>query len=347
MSLDFPPPASQHPLYSQSDLDHPFSSLPNGDLSTPSHQHPPSHLPMNGHVLDRPDSMDVQDHGSYDIFSGSAQSNGRYRASSASSSVPSSYNLDNMYANQSPFSDPINQFHNPSPDPYSLMTSSYSSGKPSPLTPNDTVGGLQHSSAFTFGGGQLKDYPSSNGFTDVLDRRMSSLSTGSYPSDYNNDDYNGMSVNPGLGLGFPASSTLPPFQGRMAQDSRYPQSVIPPLSLPSHLHQNHTPDHLLHGVSPQAMHHHFREGGDLPSFMAPNPSVDFPLRMPLDDPMSRVRMGPGGATDLQTFIRCVPSSLPSQLTKRAHEPGCALPNAANTWTSMSAHRTGSRSASGR
>ena len=295
MSLDFPPPPPPHGLYSQQDLDHPFSDL----ASTPSHQHPPSHLPMNGHVLDRSDPMDVSDHGSYDIFSSSAQSSSqRYRAnSSAGSSMPSSYGLgvDPMY-NQSPFSESLPQFHNPSPDPYALMgglPSSYSSGKPSPLTPNDTVGSMQHSSAFPFNNGQSKDFHSNHGFTDVLDRRMSTLSTGNYPSDYSNEDYNGISVNSGFGLGL-ASSTLPPFQdrlGRMQSESRYPSSVIPPLSLP-HLHQNH-PSDLMPGVNPHAMH-------DLPPFMPSGPR-DF--GMPgMDDLRVRIN-GAGGATDLQTFIR--------------------------------------------
>ncbi|KAH9931053.1 uncharacterized protein BXZ73DRAFT_90143 [Epithele typhae] len=281
MSLDFPPPPSQH-LYPQQDLDHPFSSLPNGDLASSSHQHP-SHLPMNGHVLDRPDSMDVSDHSSYDIFSGSAQNNGRYRASSASSSALPPFGMDSMYSNHSPFSDPLPQFHNPSPDPYGLYNSS---GKPSPLSPNDSVGPLHHSSAFTFGNGQLKDFPSGNSFpTDVLDRRMAGLST-NYSPDYNEpNDYNGISVNPGIGLGFSGSSTLPPFQREMQQNERYSSSVIPPLMQNS--------DHLMQGVSPQAMHHFDRS---LPSFMGGAP--EFPMRMGMD-----VRMGASGASDLQTFIR--------------------------------------------
>lgn len=307
MSLDFPP-SSQHPLYPQNDLDHQYSSLSNGSdmSSTPSHQHQSSHHGMNSHVLDRPDPMDVSDHNSYDIFSG--QSNQRFR-SGTSSSMSSSYGLgvDSMYT-QSPFSDSLPHFHNPSPDPYNLMgglPSSYSSGKPSPLTPNDSVGSLQQSSAFPFNNGQPKDFHSNHGFTDVLDRRMSNLSTGSYPSDYD-EGYNGINVNSGLGLGF-NSSTLPPFQdrslGRMQQDSRYPPSVIPPLSLP-HLHQNHGQD-MLRGVNPHAMHG--SPYGEIPSFLAPNPHDDFSLRMPdLGDPMSRVRLnGAGAATDLQTFIRYV------------------------------------------
>ncbi|KAI0358382.1 LAG1-DNAbind-domain-containing protein [Trametes cingulata] len=298
MSLDFPP-SSQHPLYSQNDLDHPYGSLPNGsDISSnPSHQHQSSHHQLNGHVLDRSDPMDVSDHNSYDIFS--SQSNQRFRGGTSSSSMSSSYGLgvDSMYT-QSPFSDPLPQFHNPSPNPYDLMNglpSSYSSGKPSPLTPNDSVGSLQQSSAFPFNNGQPKDFHSNHGFTDVLDRRMSNLSTGgNYPSDYNDDGYGGVNVGSGLGLGFGAS-TLPPFQdrglGRMQQDARYPPSVIPPLSLPSHLHPPH--------INPQAMHYE-----DIPPFMAPGHG-DFQLRMPgLDDPISRVRLGgAGAATDLQTFIR--------------------------------------------
>ncbi|TBU47655.1 hypothetical protein BD309DRAFT_987897 [Dichomitus squalens] len=303
MSLDFPPSAPQHSLYSQQDLDHPFSSLSNGDLPAPSHQHQSSHLPLNGHVLDRSDPMDVADHGSYDIFSNSAQSsvpNQRYRGSTSSnSSMPSSYGLgvDNMYS-QSPFSESLPQFHNPSPNPYDLMgsgglPSSYSSGKPSPLTPNDSVGSLHHSSAFPFNNGQTKDFNNNHDFPNVLDRRMS------YPSDYN-DDYNGM--NSGIGLGSFASP-LPPFQpdrlGRMQPDSRYPPSVIPPLSHPSHLHQNHPPD-LVHGVNPMDFS---PRSGEMYS-MAPNPHMDFSRMSGLDESISRVRLnGSGAATDLQTFIR--------------------------------------------
>ncbi|KAM5532835.1 hypothetical protein V8D89_013476 [Ganoderma adspersum] len=297
MSLDFPPAPPQHSLYPQQDLDHPFSSLPNPDMSNNPHQHPPSHLPLNGHVLDRSDPMDVSDHGSYDIFSNSAQSSSlpsqRYRGTSiSSSSMPSSYGLggDSMYS-QSPFSESLPQFHNPSPDPYGLMgnglPSSYSSGRPSPLTPNDTVGSLQHSSGFPLSNGQSKDFHNGHDFPNVLDRRMS------YTSDYN-DDYNNMNSSMGLG-GFPTS--LPPFQDRRMQpESRYPPSVIPPLSLPSHL-QNHSPD-LVHGVNPLD----FARGGDMP-FMA-NSHMDYPRLSGIDESISRVRLnGSGAATDLQTFIR--------------------------------------------
>ncbi|RPD59916.1 LAG1-DNAbind-domain-containing protein [Lentinus tigrinus ALCF2SS1-6] len=284
MSLDFPPPP-QH-LYNQQDLEHPFGSLPNGSDLPPAHQHQPPHMSMNGHVLDRGDPMDVSDHASYDIFSSSAQSAQRYRGNSTSS-YP--LGVDSMY-NQSPFSESIPQFHNPSPDPYALlgsMPSSYSSGKPSPLTPNDPVGSLQHSSAFPFNHTETKPFHH-NGFDSVR-----------YQSNDYHDDYNGINVNSNLGLnGFSSSSTLPPFQdrlGRMQQDSRYPGPVIPPLSIPSHLHPNHTPDPMS-GVNPSAM-------SDFPSFMGSGPH-DFPLRMTgIDDSLARRLNGGGAATDLQTFIR--------------------------------------------
>ncbi|KAI0744053.1 hypothetical protein C8Q80DRAFT_1184764 [Daedaleopsis nitida] len=265
MSLDFPPPAPAH-LYSQQELDHSFPDL----SSNPSHQHPSSHLPLNGHVLDRNDPMDLRP--------SSAQ---RYRGNSTSSSMPSNYGLgvDSMYSH-SPSFDPISQFHNPSPNPYDLMgglPSSYSSGKPSPLTPNDSVGSLQHSSAFPFNNGQ-KDYHQSHGFTtDVLDRRMSGLTTGSY-NDYNNDDYNSLNVNSSFGL-----NSLPPFP----REPRYQSSVIPPLS---HLHQNQD---LMHGVNPNIMHNN-----EPLSFM-PGPHN---FRMPGMDGDLRINGG-GAATDLQTFIR--------------------------------------------
>ncbi|KAJ3012090.1 hypothetical protein NUW54_g1975 [Trametes sanguinea] len=177
-----------------------------------------------------------------------------------------------------------------------------------------------------FNNGQPKDFHSNHGFTDVLDRRMSNLSTGSYPSDYNDDNYSGINVNSGLGLGF-SSSTLPPFQdrglSRMQQD-RYPPSVIPPLSLPTHLHQQSHSSDMMRSMNPQAMHSPYDE---MPSFMAPSPHVDFPLRMPgMDDPISRVRLhGAGAATDLQTFIRSVSDEVntPPAFAK-ASNPGFSI-----------------------
>ena len=243
---------------------------------------------MNGHVLDRADPMDVSDHASYDIFSSSAQSSQRYRGNSTSS-YP--LGVDSMYT-QSPFSESLPQFHNPSPDPYGLMNnglpSSYSSGKPSPLTPNDSVGSLQHSSAFPFNHTETKPFHPGNGFDSVR-----------YPSNDYHDEYNGININSNLGLnGFSSSSTLPPF-GRMQQDSRYPGPVIPPLSIPSHLHPNQSPDPM-HGVNPSAMHDNF------PSFLASETGLQhFPLRMGMEDPLARRLNGGGAATDLQTFIRSV------------------------------------------
>ncbi|OBZ67014.1 Recombining binding protein suppressor of hairless [Grifola frondosa] len=315
MSMDFTSSGPQS-IYPPPDLDHAFSSMQNGDINHQQTQHHPSHLPINGHALDRADPMDVSEHNSYDIFSNTAQSNSlnnqRYRPNGSSSSpIGPSYGLsvDAMYS-QSPFADSLPPYHNPSPNPYDLMggmPSSYSSGKPSPLTPNDNMGSLQHPSSFPFNNGATKEFHANHGFSDVLDRRMSNLSTGSYQSDFS-DDYGG--INSGLGLGF-SSSAVSPFQdriGRIQQDSRFPSSVVPPLSLSSHMHQNRSPD-VMRGVAPHATH--FRSDGtlppydELPQYMAPSPHVDFPLRIPgVDETLSHVRLhGSGAASDLQSFIR--------------------------------------------
>ena len=65
----------------------------------------------------------------------------------------------------------------------------------------------------------------------------------------------------------------------------------------------------LRGVAPGATHY---RGGDalfpqddVPQFMTPSPQVDYPLRMSVDETMSRLRLQ--GAGDLQTFIRYVRS----------------------------------------
>lgn len=90
------------------------------------------------------------------------------------------------------------------------------------------------------------------------------------------------------------------------------------MSVPQHMHQNHNGD-LMRGVAPQATHSFRPENGggsnavpsfdDMPNFLAPNPQVDFPLRMSsnVGDDLARLRLA--GAADLQTFIRYVSSRL--------------------------------------
>ncbi|THG98399.1 hypothetical protein EW026_g3771 [Hermanssonia centrifuga] len=313
MSLDFGTNGGHQGMFGQADLDQTFSSLQGGDLN--SHPHPNSHMQMNGHSLDRPDALDL-DHSSYDIFSSTSSgslASQRYRTNaSSSSSLAHNYALgvDSMYQPSS-FSDSLPSFHSNNSNPYDLMgglPSSYSSGKPSPLTPND-VSSLPHPSGFPFSNGQSKDFSPHQNFHDtMLDRRLSGVS-GSYSSDFS-DEYGSMGVTPGLGLGnFHGPSALQPFQdrmGRLQNDSRFSANGVTPLSVPSHLTQNHNSD-LIRGVAPQATHSFRPDNGlgpfdDMPQFISPNPQVDYPLRMPsVDENMARLRLQ--GAGDLQTFIR--------------------------------------------
>ncbi|KAI0930485.1 hypothetical protein AcV5_007177 [Taiwanofungus camphoratus] len=316
MSIDFSP-GPQQGLYGQPDLDHAFSALQtSGDLSTTPqpHSHANGHMHINPHSLDRMDALDIQDHPTYDIFtnpSSNSLATQRYRTNaSSSSSLGPGYaiGVDTMYS-QTPFPDSLPSFHNPNPGPYDMMTglsSSYSSGRPSPLTPSDGMGSFQQSPSFPFSSGQAKDFHPQNGYQDGIDRRLNNGSAGSYQSDFS-DDYGSMGVNPGMGLAFPPPPQMQQFQDRMARlqtDSRFPSSVVPPLTVPTHMHQTPGAD-LMRGVNPHATHG-FRSEGPLPSyddmqpFLAPNPQVDFPLRIPSVDELSRMRPQ---ATDLQTFIR--------------------------------------------
>ena len=115
MSLDFGSSSSQG-IYGQHDLDPGYSSIHSSDLP-PAHNHSSAHLGLNGHNIDRPDSLDME-HGSYDIFSNSGSgslASQRYRANaSSSSSLGPNYALgvDPMYS-QSSFSDQLPPFHPP------------------------------------------------------------------------------------------------------------------------------------------------------------------------------------------------------------------------------------------
>ena len=115
-----------------------------------------------------------------------------------------------------------------------------------------------------------------------------------------------MGVNPNLAMGGFQPPQVQPFQdrlGRMSADARYPAGA---LSVPQHMHQGHNQD-LMRGVAPQATHG-FRPDSvpfdEMPQYMAPNPQVDFPLRIPsVDENLARLRLQ--GAGDLQSFIRYV------------------------------------------
>ncbi|THH20915.1 hypothetical protein EUX98_g8497 [Antrodiella citrinella] len=350
MSLDFGSSSSQG-MYNQHDMDSAYSSMHPSDLP-PSHNPSSSHL-MNGHNIDRSDALDME-HGSYDIFSNSGSgslASQRYRANaSSSSSLGPNYALgvDTMYS-QNSFNDQLPPFHPPNSHGYDLMgslPSSYSSGKPSPLTPNDSVTSLPHPAGYSFSSnGHQKDFPHHSFPDSILDRRLSTVSS-TYSSDFGDEYGSPMSVNPSMGMSaFAPPSAVQQFQdrlGRMQNDNRYPGGGVPPLSVPQHLHQNHNGD-LMRGVAPQATHSFRPENGgggsvpsfdDMPNFLAPNPQVDFPLRMSttVGEDMARLRLA--GAGDLQTFIRflCPPptaimigNSWWSDVIRRGEDPKLCPP----------------------
>ncbi|KAJ8457614.1 hypothetical protein ONZ45_g18246 [Pleurotus djamor] len=193
--------------------------------------------------------------------------------------------------------DPVSPFNASAPgsNPYDVMngmSSAYSSGKVSPLTPSDPVGGLHHPS-FPPG----KDFNPSHQYPDLIPgRRMSGVSNGSFPSDFH-DDYP-MSVSNGLPFPPPSLSHFP--------DRRFHQDQP---SVPSHMPPNHNGD-VLRGVAPHATHD-FRDNGfndDMPHYMPSNPHPVVPLRMPaVDETLARMRIQGhsvmGASNDLQTFIR--------------------------------------------
>jgi recombining binding protein suppressor of hairless len=310
MSIDFTQSGPHSAMFGQPDMDAPFGALQGGDIQ-PGHASP--HMHVGAHHMDRTDPLDLPDHNGYDIFSSTASgslASQRYRANaSSSSSLGPSYSLgvDPMYQ-QSSFSDNLQSFHSSNSNPYDLigsLSSSYSSGKPSPITPSD-VNGLPHS-GFPFSNGQSKDYSHPGYHDSMLDRRLSNVSGSGYSSEFN-DDFGSIGVNSNLGLNGFSSSGLPPFPdrlGRVQSESRF-NSTVPPLGTTAHLGQNHSPD-LIRGVAPQATHA-FQPDTRLPSFddmqfMTPSPAVDYPLRLPasVDENMARLRLQ--GAGDLQTFIR--------------------------------------------
>ncbi|KAK2464231.1 hypothetical protein APHAL10511_003688 [Amanita phalloides] len=278
MSLDFSAnTASHHPLYPQPDIDHSFQ-----------------------------DSMDNSDHNAYDIFPNSASaasfSSSRYRTNaSSSSSLGHSYsvNSDSLYPHP-PFNDPVNSFNPSNVAPYDMINaipSSYSSGKVSPLTPSDSVGGLHGPASFQSVGN--KDY---SAFPDVPDRRLPNVAgSNGYHSDFP-EDYSMGNMN--NGLSFP-SSQLQPFQDRVGRfsDGRF-QSSAP------HIQQNHSSD-IMRGVNPHTTTHSYRDTpvsayDDIPPYLHPNHHNDMAIRMP-DDHLSRLKLQGhpimGTSNDLHTFIR--------------------------------------------
>ncbi|EIM81224.1 LAG1-DNAbind-domain-containing protein [Stereum hirsutum FP-91666 SS1] len=214
--------------------------------------------------------------------------------SNTSPAAPSySMPTDSLYNHHNHnYSDSVPSFqHSPqNSSPYDIMTnmsSSYSSGKVTPLTPNDPLGGMPHS--FASGGGMKQDY-STQHYPDLLsDRRVGS---NSYPHDVRDD----MSIGVNTNLGYSSGPMFPDRISRYQPDSLFSQSPS------SHMSHSHGSD-LLRGVAPQATHY-----DDMPGFLAPNPHSDMGLRVPgVHDGLMPLRMqgqdGMGTATNLQSFVR--------------------------------------------
>lgn len=278
MSLDLQP---QH-LYPPSDLDH-------------------HHLPPPHHQFDHHDPIDPPDHPNYDLFPNSTSPTSfqsqRYRtnASSSSSLGPNySLNPDGLYSHSS-FGDSVPSFGNSNSNPYDLISSlpsSYSSGKVSPLTPSDPVGGLHHQFP-------PKDFSPQN-YPD--DRRLPHVSPSGYPPDimeeYSIGNMNG-------GLPFPPSA-LQHYPGRFPPESRFNHSG-PPTTVPSHGPPSHGSD-ILRGIAPQATHG-VPGYDDMPHYMGSNPHQDMHRMAVVDETLARMKLQGhsimGASNDLQTFIRQV------------------------------------------
>lgn len=283
MSLEFGAPGSgqvPHGLYGQGDLDQALSGLQNGDRAA--HHNMSSGMVANGY--DHGETLDVPEQGGYDMYSNpqspSSFTNQRYRTNaSSSSSLGPNYTIgsDAMFAH--PFADSAPSFAGG--NPYELghsLPQSYSSGKISPLTPNDNM--QQHT---LFNGG--KDYSAQNGYPSLLpDRR----SVNGYPSEYSED----FAMNPNQGVPYPDAHR---YQERFQNDPRF--AGVPPQMQ----HHNHGPD-ILRGVAPQSTH---SQGYEDMQYMPTNG-----LHMQgASESLSQMRLaGPTGASpssDLQSFIRSV------------------------------------------
>jgi hypothetical protein len=169
------------------------------------------------------------------------------------------------------------------------MSSSLSSGKATPLTPNDPVGGLPFSTGPPNG---IKQ-----DFSDLMsDRRLSAVSSTTFSSDMQ-DDFP-LGVNPHAN-NF-VSTTLLPFPDRLP---RFPQDTfIAQSQLQGH------PSEQLRGVPPQISPHRFDGGAnyeEISNYIIPSSQNDLGLRIPgAEDTMMRMRMGQlNSSTDLHTFIR--------------------------------------------
>jgi recombining binding protein suppressor of hairless len=187
--------------------------------------------------------------------------------------------------------DSVSSFHSQNAGPFDMMASmstSLGSNKGTPLTPSDSLGGLQFSPGPQ--GGIKQD------ITDLMsDRRPPGMTSNTFQSDLHDDFSLGVNPHPNF-----ASTNLPPFSDRLP---RFPPDTF---LTQSQLH-GHPPDQL-RGVPPQATHTRF-EGtthyDDIPGYLIPSPQNDLSLRIPsVEDTMMRIRMSQMGAsTDFHTFIR--------------------------------------------
>jgi recombining binding protein suppressor of hairless len=310
--------AAQQPYPPPPDMDHALSSL-HGPADP---RHPQGQAFPHGDG-----AMHVGEHPNYDIFSAggpgafgaSSLSSDRYRTNaSSSSSLGQNYPMgaDGVYSHGS-FGDSMSSFH-PSGSNYGgshSLSSSYSSGKVSPLTPNDSVPGM-HPSGFPSQMGMnhaMKEYSPPNLAELAIDRRMSGHvgSNGFDQADYNEF---AMGVPPSMGMGYPNGvQRAPPFH-----DPRVSQHLGSQMMGP----MGHGAD-LLPSVPPQA----FRPGYG--HFM-PDPHADLSLMPGLENLAGPMHTHMGSANDLETFMRQVPRPTPPRLVPLAH---LRLMHLARFWTS--------------
>ena len=290
MSLDFSTKAPQS-LYGQSDIDQSFN-VPNSENASILFCFVSF---LVAHHEFQTEGMDTTDHPSYEIFSGSASnsslSSQAYRTNaSSSSSLGHGYgmNSDNIY-NHPPFNDSVPSYAGSnSSNPFDIMgagmPSSYnsgSSGKVSPLTPNDPVGGFNPPPDFPLSLGPKEFQPN---YPDI-ERRSSGASY--------NPPFDEYCMN--SGINYP-SNGFQPYQerlGRFPPEHRYSHpGPVPPAV--SHMPPS-IPPHATHGMPYDGLSHYQSD-----------PHQEMSLRAPsVDETLARMRLHPimGQSNDLQTFIR--------------------------------------------
>jgi hypothetical protein len=310
MSLDFGAPGSaqaSHGMYGHAELDQALNSLQNGESA--SHHQLGGGLSSNGY--DHAEGLDVPDPSGYDLFSNSSPTNSfgtqHYRTNaSSSSSLGPNFGMSGESVYSHSFGDSIPSFSGNNPyDMVHSLPSSYSSGKISPLSPNDS---MHPPPLFPLQGSMNsagKDYSVQGGYPSLLpERRTSNVSNNNYSSDYP-EDYNMDGVNNGMNFPHPNLQQYQERLGRFQPDGRFPHvgsSAVPP-----HMHHNHGPD-VLRSVAPQSTHSFRPDVTGFDDMYPYNPTGDLSLRMPgVDETLARMKLqgqaGIGSSNDLQTFIR--------------------------------------------